>query len=236
MERGSRGAWDTGWDLGGILATYILAQDARCGVNTPRGCSLGVSEPQLPTAAPKISVCLLFIPPSPAEPTQLQERSWSLFLALQSLPALGGGAGVPETSGGRRVPLPPAPGADPIPRVPPGLAGSSLPAEEGLGKEQERGCPGTALSIAAGFGLPGERLQCRRISEGSAASRSCFPRRAGRPGAPASIPWGQGQGRGQAGMQRVLGAGRARGRSPGSIATGTCRVMESFLPALFAWP
>lgn len=44
---------------------------------------LGTSESQLPTAATKISVCLLFIPRSPAEPTQCQERSWSLFLALQ---------------------------------------------------------------------------------------------------------------------------------------------------------
>lgn len=48
-----------------------------------RSCFLGTSESQLPTAATKISVCLLFIPPSPAEPTQCQERSWSLFLALQ---------------------------------------------------------------------------------------------------------------------------------------------------------
>lgn len=41
---------------------------------------------------------------------------------------------------------------------------------------------------------------------------------------------------GQAGMRRVLGAGRARGRSPDSIATGTRHVMESFPPACFAWP
>lgn len=51
-----------------------------------------------------------------------------------------------------------------------------------------------------------------------------------------SIPRGRGQGWGQAGMRRVLGAGRARGRSPGSIATGTRHVMESFPPACFAWP
>ena len=44
---------------------------------------LGTSESQLLTAVTKISVCLLFIPPSPAEPTQREERSWSLFLALQ---------------------------------------------------------------------------------------------------------------------------------------------------------
>lgn len=48
-----------------------------------RSRSLGTSESQLSTAVTKISVCLLFIPPSPAEPTQRQERSWSLFLALQ---------------------------------------------------------------------------------------------------------------------------------------------------------
>lgn len=45
--------------------------------------SLGTYESQLSTAATKISIFLLFIPLSPAEPTQHQERSWSLFLALQ---------------------------------------------------------------------------------------------------------------------------------------------------------
>lgn len=45
--------------------------------------SLGTYKSQLSTAATKISIFLLFIPLSPAEPTQHQERSWSLFLALQ---------------------------------------------------------------------------------------------------------------------------------------------------------
>lgn len=55
-----------------------------------QSCSLCIAESQLLTAATKISVSLLFIPPSPAEPTQPQEWSWSLFLALQSLTELGG--------------------------------------------------------------------------------------------------------------------------------------------------
>lgn len=109
--------------------------------------------------------------------------------------------------------------------------GPSLLAKEGLGKGQQRGCPGTALSIAAGFGSPGERLQCRRIFGEVGVLVEL--------GIPLLQPASQGdEGRewGQAGMRRVLGAGRARGRSPGSIATGTRHVMESFPPACFAWP
>lgn len=99
MERGSRGAWDP-W-VGFWPSVFWLW--GKPSARLLPGCT-GVTAAE--TAAPKISVCLLFIPPSPAEPTQLRERSRRLFLALQSLP---GGAGVPAPSGDRQVPFPPPP-------------------------------------------------------------------------------------------------------------------------------
>lgn len=146
-----------------------------------QSCSLGTSESQLPTAATKISVCLLFIPPSPAEPTQRQEWSWSLFLALQgrereSLCCRRAGLGA-----ARSHPL----------LVPRSLTRTQGDAKAGMtapqwgqsptfwlrrswGDSEREGCPSTSLSIAAGFSISRERLQCRQLWKGSPLLQSCF--------------------------------------------------------------